>query len=54
MVDSGGVEPSAEMRTAAHKLREMYVALLLEDFTVEQALRIIGYAMSSGGHNESQ
>lgn len=49
MVDSGGVEPSADIRKAAHQLREMYIALLLEGFTEPQALRIIGYAMSSGG-----
>lgn len=49
MVDSGGVEPSAEIRAAAHQLREMYVSLLMEGFTEEQSLRIVGYALSSGG-----
>lgn len=46
MVDSGGVEPSAEMRSAAHGLREMYIALLLEGFSETQAIQIIGYSIS--------
>lgn len=50
MVDSGGIEPSADIRKAAHQLREMYIALLLEGFTEAQALRMIGYAMSGGSN----
>lgn len=49
MVDSGGVEPSAEMRDAAHKLREMYIALLMEGFTEAQSLQIVGYALAGNG-----
>lgn len=45
-IDSGGVEPSAEIRNAAHMVREMYVALLMEGFTEAQALQIIGYSLS--------
>lgn len=48
MVDSHGVEPSAEIRQAAHITRELYLALLQENFTEEQALRVVGYAISGG------
>lgn len=42
------VEPSAELRQAAHSLREMYLALIAEGFTVEEAMNIIAIAMSAG------
>lgn len=42
---NGPVEPSADMRAAAHELREMYVALIAEDFTDQQALVIVGQAL---------
>lgn len=45
---SGGIEPSAELRTAAHALREMYVALTAEGFTEAQTLQIIGYSIATG------
>jgi len=35
------VEPSAEMRVAAHAMREMYLALLEQGFTEHQVYRII-------------
>ena len=45
------IEPSADIRQAAHGLREMYIALTAEDFTEQQALIIIGQviAANSGG-----
>lgn len=47
------VEPSADMRSAARGAREMFLALLEQGFTEEQAVRMIaimlGQAASGGG-----
>lgn len=42
------VEPSADKRQAAHELREIYVALVAEGFTVHESLTIIGQILASG------
>lgn len=42
---SGREEASADMRTMARALRDMYVALIAEGFTVPEALTIIGHAI---------
>jgi hypothetical protein len=42
------VEPSSDMRQAAHQLREMYVALKAEGFSDKQALTIVGQAIGAG------
>lgn len=39
-------EASADMRVAARALRDMYVALIAEGFTVPEALAIIGHAIN--------
>lgn len=44
---NGPREPSADMRQAAAALREMYIALLNEGFTEDQALAIIGHIMTA-------
>lgn len=41
------VEPRAEIRVAAHELRELYVALLGEGFDQFEALQIIGHIMAA-------
>lgn len=41
------VEPRAEIRMAAHELRELYVALLGEGFTQPEALAILGQIVAS-------
>ena len=41
------IEPSAEMRQLANVLRQMYVALLDQGFTVPEALQIIGYTLAA-------
>jgi hypothetical protein len=41
-------EASADMRAAARAMRDMYVALIAEGFTVMEALAIIGHAISGG------
>lgn len=41
-------EASADMRSAARTLRDMYVALVAEGFTVPEALAIIGHAINGG------
>lgn len=38
-------EPTAEMRSAARSMRELFVALVREGFTEIQALQIIGAAL---------
>lgn len=48
-MSNGPEEASAEMRTAARALRDMYVALIAEGFTVSEALTIIGHAISGNG-----
>lgn len=48
-------EPSAEIRAAAASLRELYIALTMEEFTPQEALVILGQMMSiSNGHNKDQ
>jgi hypothetical protein len=41
------VEPRAEIRVAAHELRELYVALLAEGFTEGEALTVLGHIVVS-------
>ena len=47
------LEPSSDLRIAANAMRQMYVALVNEGFSEEDALRIIGYILAgrtpSGG-----
>lgn len=40
-------EPSADLRSLASTIRQMYVALLDEGFTEQQALIIVGQMLSS-------
>lgn len=47
MPTNGPREPSADMRFAAGALREMFIALLNEGFTEDQALAIIGHIMTA-------
>jgi hypothetical protein len=41
------IEPRAEIRIAAHELRELYVALLAEGFTESEALTVLGHIVVS-------
>jgi hypothetical protein len=43
-------EPSAELRSAAYGLWQMYVALTAEGFTEKQALTIIGSLLAASPH----
>ena len=47
-------EPSSDARTAARALRDQYVALIAEGFTVREALDLIGklLAASAGGQHD--
>jgi hypothetical protein len=38
---SGPIEPSADIRAAAHSVREIYLALVAEGFTAAEALKIV-------------
>ena len=40
------IEPAADVREAAHKVREIFVALIAEGFSEPQALSIIGHVLS--------
>jgi hypothetical protein len=44
-VNQSPIEPSADQRTGAKQLRGMFLALVAEGFTEQQALAIIGQAM---------
>lgn len=39
------VEPSADMRVLARNLRQMYVALVAEEFTTDEALGLIAIVL---------
>lgn len=47
-MSNGPIEPSADKRQAAHELREIYIALIAEGFTTQEALIIIGQILASG------
>jgi len=47
------VEPSAEVRQSAHQLREIYVALIAEGFTRDEAVAIIGKILAAGIQGQS-
>lgn len=50
---NGPMEPSADMRELANNLRQMYVALTGEGFTAQEALTIIGQAITAHGGGSS-
>lgn len=41
------IEPSADLRTFANQMRQMFVALVAEGFTRDEALVVIGHVISS-------
>lgn len=41
-------EPSADLREAASALRQMYVALVNEGFSVDEAMTIVGKVVAAG------
>lgn len=48
------MEPSAELRSGANQLRQLYVALTNEGFTDQQALTIIGQMLAANGTGGKQ
>ena len=44
----GPVEASADLRMAAKNLRQLYLALIYEGFTEQQALAIVGNVVAAG------
>ena len=52
-MSNGPIEPKADMRAAAKELRQMYIALLQEEFSVQEALTIIGQIIASNRPGES-
>lgn len=46
-MNNAPMEPAADLRTLANMLRQMYVALLAEDFSEQQALVILGQVLSA-------
>jgi len=46
-MSNGPIEPRADLRLMAHELREMYVALLAESFSAQEALVIIGQIIAT-------
>lgn len=49
----GPTEPSADLRQMASFLRQTYVALVAEGFTITEALTIIGSIIASGNGGKS-
>ena len=47
MSDRPPMEPSADMRTTANQLRQMFVALLAEGFSEREALVIVGQVVAA-------
>jgi hypothetical protein len=45
--DNDIVEPSADVREAAHGIREIFIALTMEGFTEKQALVVVGQMMAA-------
>lgn len=45
----GPCEPSADLRQAASAMRQMFVALVNEGFSEDQALQIIGHVLRGQG-----
>lgn len=54
MTDPRSIEPSADLRRGAKDLRQLFIALVNEDFTEKQALAIIGHVISAGSQNGGQ
>lgn len=50
----GPVEPSADMRVMASQLRQMYVALVSEGFTVIEAMTMISQVIAASVQNGRQ
>lgn len=50
-MSNGPIEPAAEMRMLATTLRQYFLALVQEGFTEQQALIIVGYALTAGGQS---
>ena len=48
MAGNGPVEPSADIRVGAANLRQIFIALVAEEFTENQALAIIGQMIVAG------
>jgi hypothetical protein len=46
-MDRPKMEPNADVRSIANTLRQMYVALLDEGFTEQQALVLLGQTISA-------
>lgn len=47
MNDRPIIEPSAEVRAAAHQLRETFIALTFEGFSEAQAIAILGAMLAA-------
>lgn len=48
MSNNGPIEPKGDLRAAAAEVRQMYLALVQEDFTPQEALIIIGQIIATG------
>lgn len=46
-MSNGPIEPSADWRVAPKELRQMYLALVQEGFTVAEAMHIVGVVLGA-------
>lgn len=53
MRSGGPKEPSADFRQAAAAVRQVFIALMNEGFSEQQALKIIGYMLAGQRPQES-
>lgn len=54
MTDPRSIEPPADLRTGAKQLRQLFIALINEDFSKSEALAIIGHVIAAGHKGEEQ
>lgn len=51
---TGPYEPSADMRTMARQLKDMFEALVAAGFSSQQALAIIGHVIAAGANRRPE
>lgn len=53
MSENGPIEPSADIRMAAHAVRELFLALTMEGFDERQALIVVGQVIAAQSQGDT-